>query len=159
MRMCFGVYAKILTLCTPEFHYKVLHILAKTVSPQENYELNSSSVTRILRCETNLTGQGSRAKKTSSKTFAELKKVAEDVDRKVLNENFRDTVLKILDEDRWQLLVVALQEVVDTDEYVGKNPAKFKKYNGVTKEQFLKQKNLTVILSVLFWRECFFILF
>lgn len=158
MRLCFGVFAKVLNLCRlPNVTDKeIVGTLTLTVDPNCEYNKSTgSTVSRLLSCEQNLSNGMERRTKQKQKNnhqdfetglltnrLSNVVKAAQEANRSDVIERFKETVVGLIDGDKTVLAVRVLLDIINNDETLNvdkENATKFENYVGKTKNALLEQ--------------------
>lgn len=119
-KLCFGSFATILTICKAQgISQKVLiGTILLTVAPDYDIRDDDTAVSNLVRCERNL----------SPNVIDEIP----TINPSAIKENFKQTVLPILDDNKRALVVLALKDIIDGDSSIEPDTT-VEKVNGMTK--------------------------
>lgn len=160
MRLCFGTFARVLRVCRRAgvSDCQLVGTMTRIIDPDCGYinPYNAQPVSRLLSCTqnfpTNERQPGSHAKK-SGDTISKVAILAIDYEIDNLETYFAERVVNLIDEDKKELVVLALLSIIKSDDTIDINNAKkFKKYIGTTKNALLEQGEyiLSKLLAGLF---------
>lgn len=148
-RLCFGTFAQVLRLCKIEsvFGYVLLGTMTRTVDPTCQYihQNNASAVSRLFSCTGNLSNgnisdSGSAAIKNNGESISNVINASQRADKNKVVQRFREDVIPLLDEDKKELVVLALLDIIERDSVLdGDKKLSFEKYIGQTKNALLSQ--------------------
>lgn len=148
-RLCFGTFAQVLRLCKIEsvFGYVLLGTMTRTVDPTCQYihQNNASAVSRLFSCTGNLSNgnisdSGSGAVKNNGESLSNVINASQKADKDKVVQRFREDVIPLLDEDKKELIVLALLDIIERDRVLdGDKKLSFEKYIGTTKKALLSQ--------------------
>lgn len=161
MLLCFGTYASVLRLCAQEtVKNKVLvSTLVRTIDKNEQYGAsgNDTQVSRLINCKGDFPSvqveSGSGAVRTNGGSMTEIVALAREVTTGQLLEEFQNTVIPLLDEDKKDEAVLALLDIISKDKSItGAHQKAFEKYLGMSANRLveLAEINLTSFLAGLF---------
>jgi hypothetical protein len=157
MRLCFGIFARILNCCNQGFaqdkfvpriawvvdrrNSSLASKLDFDVNDPDGMEGNPPVVSRLLSCE--------RPLELRDGHFPSVE---------IARERFRTKVMPFFDEDRIATAVLAILYVISRDETIGdKHKSSFKKYLGKNKEDLIQQNKfdaLDFFVRVLLYTTC-----
>ena len=167
MRLCFGTLGRVLRECKKEKGVNDIVLigeLTRTIDPKCEYEESEgTAVSKLLSCDQNLSNGSARRvgqkRKTDHSDFEEgfltnrLSNViaeAQTADRNVVAARIAAKVMPLLDEDRKQLIVPALFDLISSDTVIDTDKsASFEKYAGKKKSQLLAQRKNIVLPELL----------
>lgn len=167
MRLCFGTLGRVLRECKLEQGVSDIVLigeLTRTIDPKCEYkDSDGTAVSKLLSCDQNLSNGSARRvgqrKKTDHSDFEEglltnrLSNViaeAQTADRNVIAAKIAENVLPLFDEDRKQLIVPALFDLISSDTVIETDKsASFEKYVGKKKSQLLAQRKNIVLPELL----------
>jgi len=148
-RLCFGAFAQVLRLCKLEgvIDRDIVGTMTRTVDPTCQYihQNNASAVSRLFSCTGNLSngnisGSGSAAVKKPGQSISNVINASQRADKNEVVQRFREDVIPLLDEDKKELIVLALLDIVEKDSVLdGDKKLSFEKYIGQTKNALLSQ--------------------
>ena len=148
-RLCFGTFAQVLRLCKIEsvFGYVLLGTMTRTVDPTCQYinQNNASAVSRLFSCTGNLSNgnisdSGSAAIKNNGESLSNVINASQRANKNEVVQRFREDVIPLLDEDKKELIVLALLDIIERDSVLdGDKKLSFEKYIGQTKNALLSQ--------------------
>ncbi len=161
MLLCFGTYASVLRLCAQEtVKNKVLvSTLVRTIDKNEQYGAsgNDTQVSRLINCKGDFPSvqveSGFGAVRTNGGSMTEIVTLAREVTTGQLLEEFQNSVIPLLDEDKKDEAVLALMDIISKDESItGAHQKTFEKCLGMSANQLLEltEINLTSFLAGLF---------
>lgn len=146
-RLCFGIFAQVLRLCKLEnvTDRKLVGTMTRTVDPTCQYihKDNASAVSRLFSCKGNLSNgniseSGSAAVKKPGESISDVISASQKADRSEVVQKFRENVIPLLDEDKKELVVLALLDIIEKDNVLdGDKKRSFVKYIGQTKNALL----------------------
>ena len=154
MLLCFGTYASVLRLCAQEtVKNKVLvSTLVRTIDKNEQYGAsgNDTQVSRLINCKGDFPSvqveSSSGAVRTNGGSMTEIVALAREVTTGQLLEEFQNTVIPLLDEDKKDEAVLALLDIISKDKSItGAHQKAFEKYLGMSANRLveLAEINLT----------------
>lgn len=153
MRLCFGTFAHVLQLCKLDVvtDPRLVGTMTRTIDPNCEYikSENATAVHRLLNCTGNLSPgnlseNGTGVMRRPGKSLSNVLLLASGVNSEELSRKFADDVIGLLDEDKKLNAVLALLEIVRSDNLIddesttGKKRS-FIKYVGATKSALLSQ--------------------
>ena len=148
-RLCFGTFAQVLRLCRLEgvIDREIVGIMTRTVDPTCQYihKDNASAVSRLFSCTGNLSngnisGTGSAAVKKPGESISNVIAVSQRANKDDVVQRFRENVIPLLDEDKKELIVLALLDIIERDSVLDDDKKlSFEKYIGQTKNALLSQ--------------------
>lgn len=148
-RLCFGTFAQILRLCKLEnvTGRTLIGTMTRTVNPNCQYvhKDNASAVSRLFSCTGNLsngniTENGRSAIKKPGESIINVVNASQNADKENVVQEFRKNVIPLLDEDKKELIVLALLDIIENDDVLeGEKKLNFGKYMGATKKALLSQ--------------------
>lgn len=148
MRLCFGTFAQVLRLCMLETvtDKQLVGTMTRTIDPNCKYieKGSDTAVSRLLSCEGNFPpveiSGGSGAYKKVGDKLSTVATLALGVKTEDIIKDFNDSVLKLIDEDKKAIVILALLDIVKKDLTIDEeNKLKFEKYIGTSKEALLSQ--------------------
>ena len=148
-RLCFGTFAQVLRLCKLEnvIDRKLVGTMTQTVDPTCQYihKNNASAVSRLFSCTGNLSNgnisdSGSGAVKKIGESISNVINASQKADKDEVVQRFREDVIPLLDEDKKELIVLALLDIIERDRVLdGDKKLSFEKYIGTTKKALLSR--------------------
>ncbi len=162
MRLCFGILGRVLRACKLEqgvSDVKLVGELTKSIDPECEYgDSDGTAVSRLLSCDQNLSNGSARRKgQKKSSSYSEfesgyltnrLSNVIEEakrVSRGYVAANIAKNVMPLLDEDRKELIVLALFDVIASDTVIDtERKASFEKYVGEKKNSLLMRRDIVL---------------
>jgi hypothetical protein len=148
-RLCFGTFAQVLRLCRLEgvIDREIVGIMTRTADPTCQYihHNNASAVSRLLSCTGNLSNgnisdSGSATVKKPGESISNVITASQRANRDDVVKKFRENVVPLLDEDKKELLVLALLDIIENDSVLDDDKKlSFEKYIGQTKNALLSQ--------------------
>lgn len=148
-RLCFGTFAQVLRLCKLEnvIDRKLIGMMTRTVDPNCQYihKDNASAVSRLFSCKGNLsngniTDSGSSAIKKPGKSISNVVNASQNAKKEEVVQAFNKEVIPLLDEDKKELIVLALLDIIENDDVLdGEKKLNFEKHIGTTKKALLSQ--------------------
>lgn len=144
-RLCFGTFIDVLIQCKKQkiTKTKLTGTVIKAVDPKTTYlDSKNPSAQRSLNHLYKCTGD-------FSPTHSDIKNLLEKVQREAVIQQFEDNITKLIDNDKYPQLVLALCDIIKKDSTLrnnGENVEKFRKYFEKDINDLLNQKEY--ILSV-----------
>lgn len=131
MKLCFGVFVKILICCCSlnVTNKKLVNELTKMFIP--SYECSDTQVSRLLKCAINMDSQ-----------IIENAQAATPAD---IYPKFHDAIVPLLDEDKKAIAILALLDAIKKDKELDSiKKESFKKYFGATKDALLQRSEFVL---------------
>lgn len=152
MVLCFGVIGRVLKLCKIKTvtDAKLIGALACTVDPSNEYAKHSTTVSRLLSCQQNLSGKGTPLDGSESNRLSDIVNKALEVDANCVARDIARKVLPLLEEDKKQYIVPALYEIIARDKSISSNRRlSFQKYTTYSGKEIIKNEkvNLPTLLA------------
>lgn len=160
-RLCFGTFGRVLRECKKESVNDTTLIgeLTRTIDPECEYaESDGTAVSKLLSCTQGLSNGNARRvgqkRQTETTDFSQgyltnrlsnVVAAAETIDRRVVAQNIADHFLCLLDEDRKDLIVPALFDIMASDTVIDTEKQKsFEKYVGQKKTRLLSARDIVL---------------
>ena len=143
MYLCFGTYATILKSCSLKgtTDKKIVINLIKAIDPDSEYDQsdNASSISRLINCKANFHTAASGERKGARRNGNTLTQAFDIVKR--INPNdiaptIHNSIIPLLDEDKKELLVLILKDIIKKNGCPQNNEKKLKKYTGYLVKEF-----------------------
>lgn len=158
MRLCFGTFARVLQLCKLDVvtDPRLVGTMTRTIDPDCQYikSENATSVHRLLNCTGNLSpgniaDGGTGVIRRPGRSISSILILAPRADRTDLTQKFADDVVGLLDENKKLNAVLALLNIIQSDEVIDDDSAagkkrSFEKYVGTTKNALLSQSDFVL---------------
>ncbi len=148
-KLCFGTFSQVLRLCKLEnvTDRILVGTMTRTVDPTCQYihKDNASAVSRLFSCTGNLsngniTDSGSAAVKKPGESISNVVNASQKANKEDVVQEFRKNVIPLLDEDKKELIVLALLDIIEKDDVLDDDKKlSFEKYIGQTKNALLSQ--------------------
>jgi len=155
MRLCFGTFARVLQLCKLDVvtDPRLVGTMTRTIDSDCQYikSENATSVHRLLNCTGNLSpgniaDGGTGVIRRPGRSISSVLILAPRADRTDLTQKFANDVVGLLDENKKLNAVLALLNIIQSDEFIDDDSAagkkrSFEKYVGTTKNALLSQSD------------------
>ncbi|MDK2919765.1 MAG: hypothetical protein PWQ37_2498 [Candidatus Petromonas sp.] len=148
-RLCFGTFAQVLRLCKLKnvTNTVLVGTMTQTVDPNCQYinKDNAPAVSHLLNCNRNLsrgniTDSGSGAMKKPGESISNVISAGQKANKEDVVKKFRENVLRLIDEDKKEKMVLALLDIIEKDIILdNEKKLSFEKYMGKTKKDLLSQ--------------------
>lgn len=153
-RLCFGTFAQVLRLCRLEgvTDREIVGIMTQTVDPSCQYihEDSASAVSRLFSCKGNLSDgktrkRGSAVVKKPGQSISNVINASKGANKDEVVKKFLEKVIPLLDEDKKELIVLALLDIIEKDLLLDSDKKlSFEKYIGKTKNALLSQDDFVL---------------
>lgn len=156
MYLCFGSYANVLKLCTldPVSQRELVCSLVHTIDPDEQYSnpaTHGSTVSRLFNCKSNfpMSGGSSHA---PGQALTAIMTLIKDIDTVDLAPIFGSDIIRLLGEDKKELAVLMLIDILKKDPTTEDRRRSFQKYMLMSLDEFLERDtfDLKTFLAGLF---------
>ena len=132
MKLCFGTFATILTVCSANKVTKLDLCTALVRSVDGTCELTSNAVTKLLQCKNNLPNSRSNG-------LGDVISKARNADRSSVAIYFDKRIVPLIDPNKHELVMLALKEIIEMDDTI-KDDAIIETATGLTKKALKVQR-------------------
>lgn len=156
MYLCFGSYANVLKRCALDSvsQRELVCRLIRTIDPNEQYSspaTHASTVSRLFNCRSNFPMSGGNSH-APGQALTAIMDLVKDVDTVDLIPKFASSIIQLLDEDKKELAILMLIDILKKDPTTKERSRTFQKYISMSPDTFFGRNSfdLNELLAGLF---------